>query len=196
MEVFFVGIGIIILSVWGGVAVSRFDERKVAKEEYEEFYKSFSEREEKRGNYLDDLIIQVDERDLTKLKYPNDYEGLYVLVKQPDSKLHFSFDGSPELELTELEYLPEYQNVTSGKVSGRSGSAAIGTVLLGSTGGAIGAAGSRNVNTVTQRQEIDSEGLLTFKEVESGNVFIIKIAMNKPIYTRLKSDFLKLNNWL
>lgn len=156
-------------------------------------YGIFKAIEDARDDYESDIIVQLKASDLPKLGYPSDYIGYYDIVKGKSGNLHFSYPNSPDLKLINIEYMPEYQQTTTGKVSGKTGSSIIGTAFLGSAGGIIGSSGSRNINTTSTQQEINTFGLLTFVNVATNKKFIVSVVLNKAVYTRLKSDFLTLD---
>ncbi len=156
-------------------------------------YRIFKEIEDARDDYVTDIIVQIKASDLPKLGYPDNYIGFYDLVKGKSGNLHFSYTGSPELKLIDIEYMPEYQQITNGNVSGKTGSAIVGTAILGGAGGVIGSSGKRKINTTSTQKEINTFGLLTFLEISTNKKFIVSVVLNKAVYTRLKSDFLTLD---
>lgn len=166
---------------------------KAEQELYNKNYRIFKEIEDARGDYETDIVVQIKASDLPKLGYPDNYTGLYSLVKGKTGNLHFSYPNSPELKLLEIEYMPEYQQVTNGNVSGKTGSAIVGTAILGSAGGVIGSSGKRKINTTSTQKEINTFGLLTFLNIATNKKFIVSFVLNKAVYTRLKSDFLTLD---
>lgn len=147
--------------------------------------------DKKRG---DDIRLRISlggipRRDLSKIGYPTDYAGLIFLSSVSDGTVHFAIPGSPALHLNSVEFQAQYSQQTTGTVSGRSGSAAVGGLLFGGSGAAAGAARKRNVNTTTKNVEQAAPGLLTFVESAGGTPFVIQIAMTTAVYDALVKDF-------
>lgn len=158
-----------------------------AKKERQE--KIIDEIEDKRGDHILFLPLAVYQTDFHKLGYPENYDGPVFLVSQKNGRVHFAYVNSPELELKSIEFDPRFEQKTSGKVSGRSGSSLIGAAWFGTTGAIIGGSGARNIDTTTRNQEINSSALLTFINNEQKNKFVIEVVANTATVYTLKKDF-------
>lgn len=144
------------------------------KKSFDNYYNNVFLKEEKnRGSYQSDIQLMMDQENLSKVGYPVNSQGYSMLVKEREGVLHFNYPESPQVELLSIDYQPKYQNVKSGNVT---------------------KIGDNYINdTVTRRREINGEGLLMFKTLETGQKFIVKAVLNEDICMKLKSDFLKIN---
>lgn len=156
----------------------------------QEYVKTFHDIEDNRGNYTQVLSIELKQSDLSRLGYPSNYTGMYALVKNNDDTVHFSYPNSPDLKLINIDYNPQFTQRTSGKISGTTGSAIAGGLLLGNIGATIGASGSRKAKFTTTSQEVKNWGLLEFKQVSDNSKVSAEILLNQEQYYALKRDFL------
>ncbi|CAJ2232118.1 hypothetical protein [Companilactobacillus paralimentarius] len=176
------------------MAISSANDKKKQAEEQNRIYKKFKSIEDQRGNYKTDIVLGIKLTDTSIAGFPENWDGAYSLIMGTDDTVHFSYENSPNLWLTNIDYRPEFQQTTNGTVGGRTGSAVVGGLLLGNAGSTIGAARSRSINTTTRSQELNSFGLLTFKNLDNQKQFSIECLLNKEIYYRLEKEFIHRND--
>jgi hypothetical protein len=189
----FIGIPTIMYFIKKAIANS---EKKAAEETRELRQKQITEWEASRGNsdfsYLVVRFNADDARKTGKLHYDEEIPEVY-LVKLANGTVHFSQRPGVvmyDFLLMDIQYQGKYTHETTGNISSRSGSAFVGGALLGSTGAAMGASGSRQVSTTTIDQEIADWGMLVLERVDNGEQVAVQIMLTKELYQTLFKDFM------
>ncbi|MEJ6348766.1 hypothetical protein R4Y45_05990 [Holzapfeliella sp. He02] len=167
-------LSLIILVLMLGVIIYLYTSKQRNIRDYQKYYKNtFLKQEKSRGNYETDVQLMMDSENLNKAGYPQDAKGYSILVKEKEGLLHFNYANSPQIELINIDYKPKYQSVNSGSI----------TKL-----------GNNYVNNGTSRKQgVASYGLLTFRNIETDQKFILKCLLNEDIHMKLKSDFIKID---
>lgn len=130
------------------------------------YHQKASLKEQESRPYETDISFKVDQINRRKIGYPEDFSSFdnhCLLVKEQEGILHFNYDNSPQIQLTNVEFRPKYGYHTNSS--------------------------NDNFGTSTP-YEIPNDGILTFKSLDDNRRFMIKAELKESLYVRLKTEFL------